>query len=267
MCLHMMLCTGKIKRGLQRLISFGKSKSGKGARILRPGGGSSRKVRFNEDQHSSKSAAGQQQPGAAGTATAGVGAVKGSSINRKTAAAPGPLKSGLRFADPPAAATSGAAAGLKESGLQAAHAGSSQSSDEHPVGAANAGSSNGSKPSLSLQLQQPSSSGAGSSGGTATSVYTGGSGPTHASGRGARGSSGEDSTPGMMAVYLQQQSAQQPPHTPSFAAGSTSGNWEGLSRTDLAGRQSSCAVYACQDVLCLLSAPQPAEDVKWLLKC
>jgi hypothetical protein len=248
LCLHILLSTGKIKRGLQRLISLGKSKSGKGVRVLRPGGGSSRKVRFNEDQHSSKSAAGQQQPGPAGTAAAGVGALKGSSINKKTAAAPGALKPGLRFADQTAAvATSGAAAGSKDFGLQAANAGSSQSSGEHPLGAPNTSNSNGSKPSLSFQLQQPSSSSAGSSGCPASSIYTSSSRPTHASGSGARGSSGDGSTASMMAVYLQQQ----PPQTPSFAAGSTSGNWEGLSRTDLAGGQSSFAVNACQIMPCL----------------
>jgi hypothetical protein len=233
----MLLCTGKIKRGLQRLISFGKSKSGKSVRVLRPGGGSSRKVRFNEDQHSSKSAAGQQQPGAAGTAAAGVGVVKGSSISKKTAAAPGALKPGLRFADQPAAAaTSSAAAGDKAPGLQSAHAGSSQSCDKHTAGFVTTSSSNGGKPPVLLQLQQPGSSGAGSSEGAGFSIYKSSGGPTQASGNGARGSSIEGSGPsGMMDAYLQQQSAQQPPQTPSFAAGSMSGNWEGINRTELAG--------------------------------
>ncbi|WIA15823.1 hypothetical protein OEZ85_012578 [Tetradesmus obliquus] len=156
----------KIKRGLQRLLSLSRSKSGKGVRILQAGGESSRKVRFNEDTHSSKSPAAQQQPGAAGTAAAGIGPVKGSVI-KKAVAAPGALKSGIRFAEPASAETGpgSAATGAKQASLQAGHTG--------------------------------------------------------------------------------QQSEQQPPQTPSFAAGSSSGNWAGsssgnweaYSRTGLADKQ------------------------------
>lgn len=274
----LLLNTGKIKRGLQRLLSLSKSKSGKGVRILRPGGASSRKVRFNEDPHSSKSPAAQQQPGAAGTAAAGVGPVKGSSVIKKAVAAPGALKSGIRFAEPASAepGPGSAAAGAKQASLQAGHTAVSQASDaagngapassatmssipaasdtRQPTGQLSisaVASAQPSKPGAGAQLQPPSSSRVNSSAGAGSSAY--------GSSSSSRGSSGEGSSaPSMMAVYLQQQSEQQPPQTPSFAAGSSSGNlagnssgnwagsssgnWEACSRTGLAGGPPGCSV-------------------------
>jgi hypothetical protein len=285
----LLLITGKIRRGLQRLISLGKSKSGKGVRILRPGGATSRKVRFNEDPHSSKAPAAQQQLGAAGTAEAGV-AVKGSSIVKKAVAAPGALKSGLRFAEPPSAETapSSAAAGVKPASTQVAHAGVSQASnaaaDAAPASTAAAGGSSAasgahqppgqqsdnaaattqpSRPSVAVQMQQPSSSsGVSFSGGTGASAQP--------SSYASRGNSGEGSSaPAMMALYLQQQLAQQPPQTPSFAAssvsgnwtGSSSGNWEACSRTELAGEQGECraeGTWTCQPLKSSMAPPHAA---------
>jgi hypothetical protein len=258
MYLHLLLLdAGKVKRGLQRLISVSKSRPGKGVRILRPGGAASRKVRFNEDPHSKPPAAQQQQPTwAAGTAAA-IGAVKGSSVSKKAVAVPGALKSGLRSAETPVesdptrkapaaqqassqaahsgatgtslAASDGAPAGTATSSSSVATSGKPQSPEQQPVAALS--SSQPSKPTACVQLQQISSS----SGGLGAATYP--------SSSGSRGSLEGSTAPAMMAAYLQQQSAQQPPQTPSFAAGSVSGNWAGslsgnweaLSRTELAG--------------------------------
>lgn len=259
----------KPKRGLHRLVSAGKTRSGRGIRVLRPG--NSRKVRFTEDPHGKTAAAGMLKAGVAANASntaacAAPGAAgQGSGFNKGAVAGAGALKpSGIRFVDSnkqtAAASGNSTTAGHADADVSSSGADAVGNAGSRPAGVvagAGSNSSSGDPTNSSTtpaqgspaavqqqepQQPQPQAAGPRHAGSVlqpqagCTGASSAGGASSGTSGNGGSRSTSNDGCPGvMLSVYLQQQSAQQLLETPPFTAGSTSTSWASSMSVNWAG--------------------------------